>query len=498
MMSKKLVNYLTLACTGTGQATFYNSRQDQETALEASHMEVLQSDRRVYALSAALPINDKSKQLVLENLLSTGKQTEDSELESNVIGMVVSEMQFNRVLNLFIALYKKKINNFRVRKLGQGIWDQIDAYRAIKYAGKVRIVLRHCHIPEGNDPVKAEIHKWLFGKIKKVEDLHYNPKLVSRIKAKTDYAAVMDLPYDIAKDIAISVHKKKPEDFDREFAGKDKTKTLEGEPEQKAKGTATRKEALRIRKTTGDTAIDFSRFSIFELLMHGHKNEGDVGLIQPYLKQKAREIAQYIKLPAKVAVVVDNSISALGSAERRYLPLANMEAALRIFKETAETELKTFFVGPDLEEDKLLKAEGSTNLRRPLVNALLWRPNVVVILSDGYENVRAGSVNQILSSKAVKGSGIHVMHLNPVAAAESGKTRELSTSAITFALPAPEQLPMIALIGIAAANPKMLEPMFMQVEKRLKAGDYRGARLAVRSAAPSVTIGATEVAEAVS
>jgi hypothetical protein len=476
-----LVNYLTMACTGTGQATFYNSRQDQDQAMQNAHMAVLQNNRRVYVLSAALPINDHSRQLILENLLRSGRLVEDAELEAQVIGFVVSDMQFNRLLNLFGKLRRQKVNNNRVRRFGRLLWKQVDAYRAIKYAPKVRAILRHCHIHEGSDPVRAEIHRWLFGKITAAEQIVHNPKLASRLKAKTDYACLFDLPYDIARNIAVDIYKKKVEDFDREFAGQDGDKT---------KGAVTRKESLRAHKTTGDTQVDFERFSLHELLMYAHRNNNDEATILPFIEAKAKQLAGYLRLPEKVALIVDNSVSALGSAERRFTPLANMEAVLRIFRQTADAEVNTYFVGPE-PGNGLLKAEGASNLRRPLVQALLGRPKVVVILSDGYENVRAGSVSQILASKAVRESGIHVLHLNPVAAAETGgKVRELAKNCLTLALPAPEQLPMVTLIGIAGVDEKLLEPMFAAVEEKLRIGDYRGARLAVRHTAPALMVGA--------
>lgn len=491
---KALVDYLTISCTGTGQATFYNSRADQEKALNDAHGEMLRSNRRLYALSALLPVNDRSKQIIVQNLLGSGKMVENSTLEGHVIGFIMSEMQFNRILNLFIDLRERKVNNKRVRNMGNLIWTQVDAFRAIKYAGKIRVVLRHCHIPEGSDPVKAEIHKWLFNKIKKADDIKFNPKLVSRLKAKTDYNCLFDLPYDIARDIAVNVHKKKVEDFDREFAGKGKNE-IDATPAEAVapKGTMTRKETMRARKTTGDTAIDFARFTLFELLMHAHKNEADVPEVMKAVKAKGMEIGQTFRLPERVALVIDNSISALGSAERRYQPLANMESIIHIFRNVEGTKVDCFYVGPPLETDKVLKAEGCSNLRIPLVQALKTRPQAVIILSDGYENVRAGSVNQILASKAVINSGIHVLHMNPVAAAEAGsKIRELAKGCRTLALPAPEQLPMVALIGIAAAEPKLLEPMFKEMEAKLLVGNYRGAKNALRSMAPALSLGDTQ------
>ncbi len=484
----KLVEYLTMACTSTGQATFYNAKKDQDKALGEIHGEMLRTNRRVYALSAVLPINDKSRQLIMENLLGTGKFAEDSKLEGGVIGYIVSDMQFNRVLNLLMTLREKKVNNSRTRNLGKLVWSQVDAYRAIKYATKLRTILRHCHIAEGTDPAKAELHRWLFGKIEKAEQVSYNPKLVSRLTAKQNYAAVFDLPYDIARDIAINIHKKKPEEFDREFSGRAKNEE-KGVEEVVAKGTTTRKESMRARKVTGDSTVDFSRFGLYELLMHAHQNPGDTEAVMVAVKRKAKEIAGFMRLPPKVALVVDNSVSALGSAERRFQPLVTMEAVTHVFSNCEGTDTRVFYVGPEPGEGELLKAEDASNIRLPLVKALMTKPDVVVILSDGYENVRAGSVSQILASKAVKNSGIHVLHLNPVAAVEVGKTRELAKSCVAMALPDPERLPMVALLGIAAANPAILEPMFQAVEEKLKLGDFRGVRHALKMSAPVLTVG---------
>jgi hypothetical protein len=103
-----------------------------------------------------------------------------------------------------------------------------------------------------------------------------------------------------------------------------------------------------------------------------------------------------------------------------------------------------------------------------------------VILSDGYENVRAGGVNQVLGTRAFRSSGIAVLHLNPVPAAEAGGVRSLTGGPMTFALTAIEQLPVIALIGLAARDPRALEPLFGEVERAIRDGDFRRARLATR------------------
>ena len=268
-MTNALVDYLTLACTGTGQATFYNAAEDQEQALESAHAELLKSDRRIYGLTAALPVNDRSRQLVLRNLLGSGKGCTDGHLEGQIVGMVARELPFNRVLNLLGELKERKVNNARTRGLGRRVWGQVDAYRAIKYRDKVRAVLRHCHIPEGDDPARAELHRWVFGKLTRADEVAHNPKLASRLRAGSDYGALFDLPFDIARDIAVASHGKKPDEFEREF-------TAAGKAEAETPGAAvTRKESLRARSHTGDTAVDFRRFSLQELLLHAHRNPHD-------------------------------------------------------------------------------------------------------------------------------------------------------------------------------------------------------------------------------
>lgn len=115
-----------------------------------------------------------------------------------------------------------------------------------------------------------------------------------------------------------------------------------GTEEIVAKGTVTRKESLRARKVTGDSKVDFTRFGLYELLMHAHQNPGDVAAVMVAVKRKAKEIAGMLRLPPKVALVVDNSVSALGSAERRFQPLATMEAVVYVFSNCEGTDTKVY------------------------------------------------------------------------------------------------------------------------------------------------------------
>ena len=238
--NNRLVEYLATACTNTGQATFYNTRAEQAAALAALHAEILASDRRVYALSAALPINDRNRQLVLQNLLATGRDVTDRELENLVVAHVTRELPFNRALNLLVDLCRAKVNNARLRRVCRLLWNQYaDAYRVIKYRTKFRTLLRHCHISEGDEPRRAELHRWLFGRLRDAAAVRHNALLRMRLLAARDVQHCYQLPLDIGHDIAVNCHGMKASDFTRNYVGKDG---------QQGHGRATRKETTVSKK----------------------------------------------------------------------------------------------------------------------------------------------------------------------------------------------------------------------------------------------------------
>ena len=460
-MMNVLLEYLSFACTGTGQATFYNTKQEQEAALSRLHTAALAENRRIYALSALLPVNDRSKQLVLLNLLIAGRQRQDAELEWQLIQAVAQTLPFNRILNLFLEIQQLGVNNARTRRLGSWLWNRYgDAFRVIKYRPKFRALLRHCHIPEGSNSAKAELHRWVFGKLTSREQVQYNSLLAARMAASHDYEALFALPFDIARDIAVCQHHRQPNEFTLEFA---------------ERGKLTRKEQLRAQSTAG-VEVDYRKFSLLELLRHLYQHPAEWELIAPVLDEKAQQLASQMRLPPKVALVVDNSHSAMGSQERLYYPLAVIEAIARLCLAVKTSDVQAFYVGEPMD-GSWLKAHGSTELRQPLAQALAGRPDLVLILSDGYENTSAGSIAQLLNTKAVKNSCLAIVHLNPVSAAETGGVRRLADGLPTFGVSLPEQLPLFALLGQAYTQPTVLEAFFDQIEKSLKGGDYHAARL---------------------
>jgi hypothetical protein len=467
-----VVEYLSLACTGTGQATFYNSREEQVAALEALHGRMLAEQRETYGLSALLPINDRNRQLVLANLLAAPQGRVDPDLEWRVVMAIAEQLPFNRLLDGFLAL---EANNARVRRLGRWIWERADAYRVIKYREKLRRVLRHCHIAEGDDPAKAELHRWAFGRVRKASDVLHCELLDARLRAVHDPEALYTLPFDVARDLAVSQHKLDVKAFTEAYA---------------ERGRLTRKEGLRAA-ARADVAVDFRRYNLLELLQHRFRQPETAEGMADALEAAARKAAAGLRLPGKVALVVDNSASALGSGERLYQPIAAIEAAVRMYLAVPGTEVRVFTSGPafagvsgatvrdnaaPMPRDAALRAEGASDLATPLAAALAWRPRAIVILSDGYENAPAGGVARLLQLPVVRASGIAMVHLAPVVAAESGGVRRLAPELPSYGFAQPEQIALMAMLAAARHDPSVLTSFFDAVGRALKGGDVHVAR----------------------
>ncbi len=99
----------------------------------------------------------------------------------NLIKAIADELPITRLLRFFVEDIAnnnedtggKRLNNARVRRFGQRIWDKANAYQVIKYRDKYKTIIRHCRLkPEkskGED--KVELQNWLFGKLTKANQV---------------------------------------------------------------------------------------------------------------------------------------------------------------------------------------------------------------------------------------------------------------------------------------------------------------------------------------
>jgi hypothetical protein len=117
----------------------------------------------------------------------------------------------------------------------------------------------------------------------------------------------------------------------------------------------------------------------------------------------------------------------------------------------AAADFRVFWT-PTLDSDADLLATpfGQTDLAGPLVQALKWQPELVVIVSDGYENAPPGAVSQLLAAyrSRVRGArDVSVVHLNPVFDAEHFAPRRLGPELPTVGIR--DAADLLTMLGFA-------------------------------------------------
>lgn len=102
-------------------------------------------------------------------------------------------------------------------------------------------------------------------------------------------------------------------------------------------------------------------------------------------------------LAGQLAVVLDLSASMASSGERRFFPAALAMALTRLLQGIFERVTVHQSGGSRaLVEHPCPAPYGSSDLASALLNAARLRPEMVVLISDGYENLRQGDVAQLL------------------------------------------------------------------------------------------------------
>ena len=149
--------------------------------------------------------------------------------------------------------------------------------------------------------------------------------------------------------------------------------------------------------------------------------------------------------PGAIAAVLDRSRSASGSAEKRRRPLAvamAVDGILRAAAARAGIAYRAFWTTP-LDDTLHGTARGQTDLGAPLIAALATAPSLVVIVSDGYENVGPGSADEVVRLARTRlGSRASVVHVNPVFDHETYRPRPLGDHIATVGIRDGEDLPL--------------------------------------------------------
>ena len=141
-----------------------------------------------------------------------------------------------------------------------------------------------------------------------------------------------------------------------------------------------------------DTVTATNRGDVAATLVHVYRGGASAELeaaIERYVDSAAEVVARF---PGTLAVVLDGSGSMRGYGEREWAVLSQTEALRRVLERRCD-RLVVVPVGTDEAPQA-----GGTDLATGLLDALATRPDLVAIVSDGYENTYPGDLARVVTT----------------------------------------------------------------------------------------------------
>jgi hypothetical protein len=431
-----LVMFINACLSCTGQGEFYDEYSysyGQKISLDFLHDYILGNYRQLYTLTLAAGINHFNQAQIIIKLLATGKSTSPSDrsIENQLITATLDRLPPQRAWSLLLQLRKKGINNRRARSIAQAYinsrGDKL-AFQAVKYRSKLRAIVSHFHLK-----LEPEISNFLFGRWEK----SFSTEIFEKFRqAFYSASAIYALPFTVAEGLAVK-HQIPRKVF------------LE-----KIQGQMTAGEKLRLQgsadKAGMNLSIDPQRLSLTKLALY---------LLSLDLKQRQEqrlELANWLTKSAatilkntplqlgRVAAVLDRSYSSSGSREKRRRPLG-IALAVDCLLQKVALEYQAFWTVP-LADSLLVTPRGQTDLATPILDALAWQPELIVVISDGWENDPPGAVAELLRvyyEKIDLQRQVSIVHCNPVFNANDYELKQISPLVPTIGIREAEDLPTV-------------------------------------------------------
>lgn len=490
-------SFLDTATTSYGRATHYNTKQQQKAAEMGVHGSLFNMCRDLYAVLLLLPgTTDHARQIGISALLSrprNGDMFLNARLEREVLAYLIGQLPPQRMMKLFDSFRGRgsefgamKSNNARTRKLV--LTTLLSAERielwAVKYRQKMKRILTHvwgqrrasiigsiCErdmrlwnpkeyrivhqhalrfIGKNGAGYVAECIGFVFGRRTDLEI----PLFKMFVNSRYDLAAGAKLPTEVLEGIRSIYHPRVPKEKVLELKARTKTFTR-GE-----------RRTVQKRAKAADVKVEMDPldYNAVDLYLYAFEC-GATTEIQGALMAKAEYAATGMPIRYEnVGIVVDASQSMAGDRTQHLRPLA-VTLAIRDMLEAASQHGTVVYCGGELENDVVVRPYGDTSLAEGLLAVLQEEPEIVYVISDGYENAPAGRFQDVLL--AARGLGIQtpVFHLNPVFAGESEAVRMLCEDVdgmSTMPVQTPTALGTTMLRGLIEADPERGINMLVQ------------------------------------
>ncbi|TWU15471.1 hypothetical protein [Allorhodopirellula heiligendammensis] len=410
-----LVMFTNACFASTGQTEHYSSRQSGKVSIDFLHGYVLANYRTVYRRVLAAGVNDFNRARIVMKLLAIGapENPVDRAEEGRLIAVTLRSLPANRVFALFASLRKLKINNRRTRAVVRDYLKRRNdpAFDAVKYRSKLRAVARHAHLE-----LNGETGRFIF--LLKDQKHFETPLYDAFLRAHYAKQAIYELPFSIAEGFAAR-HRIPRVEFLRKIQ------------RQMTHAEKQRVQSAAARLGVATPGVDLSRMPLTKLALYvlslpDDERRSRALEFHDLLRASARRVLRKRPIQlGKVAIVLDRSRSTCGSREKRLRPLA-VAIAIHYLIGQSTDEMRAFWTPSRNEatdtttnEDHvfLFESGGQTDLATPLLLAIEWRPDNIVIISDGFENAPVDACGQIVFAYRERLSRAHpiaFIHANPV------------------------------------------------------------------------------------
>jgi len=432
-----MVMFINACFACTGQKEFYSDAHGQGVSIDFLHEYILGNYRRLYARCLAAGINHFNKGHVITNLLATGQLTPKAQREEEgaLIFAALRELPTQRAYRVLESLRDRKINNRRARAVARRFLSERNdlAFEALKYRNKLRAATTHAHLA-----LPGELGKFLF---RGWQRQRFETPLFEKFR-QAHYAkeAIYELPYTIAEGFAAK-HEIPRDEF---LARIEARMTIE--------------EKLRLQQTAKreTTTLDLdlgrvglTRLAIYLLALPVSERAKSRAVIEAAFQQASlRALRRAPRRLGRVAAILDRSFSSSGSSEKRRRPLAVAWATSQLLRAASE-EYRAFWT-PRLDDELQVVAQGQSDLATPLLEALAWGADLILIVSDGYENDPphgAAEVARVFKNRLDPDRKTSIVHLNPVFDAEHYAPRSIGSAIPTVGLRDAEDL--LTMLGFA-------------------------------------------------
>lgn len=454
--AQDLTGYLNTVSSSTKKGSYYNLPAEHVAALNDSIAKMMDICRPFASLMCLSPsITDDARIASVIQLIRNRTSDNVSRWECAVFLDMTRKMPPTRVFDMFHYLIGYRRTSGGLRRTDRAIGGRflkglihrwlVDNYSklelwSVKYRKDFQIVARHMHLSKdffnGVD--------WVFGG-EPVLPLQHKAETCRKAQPGQVPKELWELPYENARGFALNKCGLSSETFEKEYS---------------ERGKKTRKEqrisAKRTAKAGGTVEFDPNKArNVFDLLIYLGGQDTIPPAAREWIKMAAGRQARGMNLSfEELGVVVDTSVSMEGPRSTHRHPLFKALAAARVLEQSTAGEFHLVYTTDQGQNPIIPKLNGATNYVKAVHTLLSKGHKNIIIFGDGYENSFEGMLDEYLKMAKSLVPDMHVVHMNPVGASESGEgVREMSVFAPAAGLTRVEALPNAMMAILTKSDP---------------------------------------------